>query len=74
MRLTLFTVLLPSFLELDLCELGEYTEGVAKRIGRERRQPQEAGGRGEETKGIFHSSFSISHLSLEPKLERAEGG
>jgi hypothetical protein len=44
MRLTLFTVLLPSFLEVDLCELGEYTEGVAKRIARDRRQEQAAGG------------------------------
>jgi len=32
MRLTLFTVLLPSFLEVDLCELGEYTEAVAEWI------------------------------------------
>jgi hypothetical protein len=43
MSITLFTVLLPSFLELDLCELGEYTEGPAKRIARDMRQEQEAG-------------------------------
>src|SRR5258705_12562669 len=45
MRFTLLTVLLPSFLEVDLCELGEYTEGPAERIGRERRQAAGAGGR-----------------------------
>src|SRR5258705_646887 len=45
MRLNLFTVLIPSFLEVNLCELGEYTEGLAKRIARDSRQEQAAVGR-----------------------------
>src|SRR6185369_432667 len=64
MRLNLFTVLLPSFSELDLCELGGYTEGLAKRIARQRKQEQEAGGHGLACRLLLPSAPDFYGFSL----------